>query len=244
MDSGVESKFTWELFHEDGDGGSGDETNQFDTGFETSISDTNDDVMFAENEVDTLYAVVTAKSDASNGDTLGNKVFATDNAPFGNGDAALSGDQWENGAPISVVDSNDTQERFFQTSVIGPNLKISKSFSLDSGEARPGDTVTYTITAWNNGDDTGHNVDIVDAIPTETTYVAGSATFSDAGGNPTSGIDFDDDYDASDFSGTDDSSAKRIRFNIDSIDNDFDDDDSGTAGERDTVEVQFKVTIN
>lgn len=58
-----------------------------------------------------------------------------------------------------------------------PVLGIEKSsVPAGGGTVEPGDTITYTITYNNTGTDNATNVVIIDAVPTGTTYITGTAS--------------------------------------------------------------------
>lgn len=57
---------------------------------------------------------------------------------------------------------------------ITPAMAITKTAS--PANAKPGDTITYTITVTNSGTAAATGVSLADAIPANTTYVAGSTT--------------------------------------------------------------------
>jgi uncharacterized repeat protein (TIGR01451 family) len=206
-DSTSNDSFSLEFYWEDGNQTSSD----FDNGGagETQLGSGTGTIPFAAGDTKTLYAVVIPDSTALPGDTIQSNLFVTDNAPIngpGSNMNGVTGDQWERGSVISVADSYDTQSDTFVTTLQGSNLKISKSLSLPSGSARPGDTIEYTITAWNDGNQVADTVTLVDAIPDSTSYVVGSATVVDDGGNgdgdhtgESSGAEFgfDNDFDLS-----------------------------------------------
>lgn len=237
VDSGVTGSFTWELFEE----ASGN--NSFDTGLDTRLTGNAGSIAYSENERDTIYAVITAKSAASDGDTLGNKLFATDNAPIngaGSNINATTGDQWERGTVIASADQFDTQNVFYRTTVAGPVLSISKSFdnSRASGSFRPGDTVAYTITVENTGGDTATNVEVVDAMPDSTTLstVNGANVLN---GNTLSSTSKDNDLGGDNSFENDagtNSATERIKWAIDTI---------GPSGQtNNSVTLTFRVTID
>ncbi|WP_019011357.1 beta strand repeat-containing protein [Deinococcus aquatilis] len=58
--------------------------------------------------------------------------------------------------------------------VISPSLSLTKTVSVSV--AKPGDTLTYTIVATNSGTAAATGVRLTDAIPANTTYLAGSTT--------------------------------------------------------------------
>ncbi len=116
-------------------------------------------------------------------------------------------------------------------------MNIDKS--LESLQAqngfRPGDTVLYTIHIWNSGADTATNVELMDAMPTNTTYVANSATDTTPSGNGTVTIEYDDDQSGS-FNGADNENAERIKWTWDTV---------GPQGNTtEEVYAEFKVTID
>lgn len=236
-DSGVDGEFTQELYQDSND------NNTFDTGTDAEVTSSavgsDSDILFMEDSAETFFAVVTAKNSASNGDTLGNDFFVTDNAPIGNGTGGTAGDQWEDtdaiggGVPITGEDANDTQDVFFRTEVQGPVLSVSKSFSLVSGSARPGDTVEYSITVENTGADTASNEAVVDAMPDSTTFVPGSAT-DDADVTPSYSTTLQESDDFGSAGGTGSTDTERVKFALDGID----------LGPGDTKPVTFKVTID
>jgi uncharacterized repeat protein (TIGR01451 family) len=235
-ETGAPSDFTTELFHDSNNNG------EFDTGGVDSTADT--DVYFAENETDTVFLVVTADPTLSNGDTLGNYFFATDNAPI-NGDGSnedgVSGDQWRDSHPISGVDSRDTQTEFLLTEYAVPDLNIEKEIDSDSssGSYRPGDTVGYRITVTNEGADTASNVELVDAMPDSTTYVA-SSTFVDTGITATrfggDGIGYEDVADKENYQDNETDPVEKIIWAFESL---------GPASQDNNVaSVKFQVTID
>jgi uncharacterized repeat protein (TIGR01451 family) len=56
----------------------------------------------------------------------------------------------------------------------GPSLTLLKA--SDRAAALPGDTITYTVTYTNTGDQEAQNVVLTDAVPAPAVYVAGSAS--------------------------------------------------------------------
>lgn len=53
---------------------------------------------------------------------------------------------------------------------------VKSSVPASGGTVQPGDTITYTITYNNTGTDNATNVVIIDAVPTYTTYITGTAS--------------------------------------------------------------------
>ena len=73
-------------------------------------------------------------------------------------------------APVAIVDT---------TTVVAGKITLTKTMS-PTGSAPPGATLTYTTTYTNTGNATVQNLVITDAIPSNTTYVAGSMTLNGA----------------------------------------------------------------
>ncbi|MFC4639126.1 beta strand repeat-containing protein [Deinococcus hohokamensis] len=61
---------------------------------------------------------------------------------------------------------------------VAPAITVAKTASVTN--AKPGDTITYTITVTNSGTAAATGVKLTDAIPANTTYVAGSTTTNGA----------------------------------------------------------------
>ncbi|MGL5152441.1 MAG: hypothetical protein ACRC7N_17935, partial [Clostridium sp.] len=76
------------------------------------------------------------------------------------------------------------------TAIINNNSTGSLIKSVDYSYQSVGTTLTYTITMKNNGNTAANNVLFYDTIPTDTTYVTGSASVngSPATGDPTAGV--------------------------------------------------------
>ena len=80
------------------------------------------------------------------------------------------------GTPASVTDTTTIDQQFFG------QLRLTKTVSVNGGaagtdnQANPGDTLTYTVTATNNGSGALNNVKVSDAVPANTTFVSVSAT--------------------------------------------------------------------
>lgn len=69
----------------------------------------------------------------------------------------------------------------FATELFSPQVDLTKTVSASTAE--PSDTLTYTITATNNGSANANSVQIADPVPGGTTYVASSATVTSGTGN-------------------------------------------------------------
>jgi len=82
---------------------------------------------------------------------------------------------WVQWVPDADAFADAVAEKFKK--VVPPELTIRKSSSPPSdASVSPGSTIAYTITYGNTGGSDATNVVIIDAIPTYTTYVTGSAS--------------------------------------------------------------------
>jgi uncharacterized repeat protein (TIGR01451 family) len=253
--------FSLDLYYESGNHPTADFS-----GGESQVAGNDGTIQFAAGETITLYVTVTPNDTATAGDTIQSDLFVTDNAPIGpdGSNTSLAGDQWERGSVINVADQYDTQSDTFVTTLFGANLEITKSVSLPDGSARPGDTVEYTITAWNDGNQAADTVTLVDAMPDSTSYVVGSATEANDGGNgngshtgESSGtfVGFDNDFDLSNGSANWSSSSDlspnsegvdpnvaTIFWPLDQIGASVN-GSGGNAGDADTVKFSYRVQI-
>src|SRR5204863_765895 len=94
---------------------------------------------------------------------------------------AVSDDPGVNGAADPNVPGDEDPTRL--TIVSGPALliqKISTDLTGDPNVLLAGETLRYTITVRNVGNADAVNVVLRDAVPANTTYVAGSATLNGA----------------------------------------------------------------
>ncbi len=86
---------------------------------------------------------------------------------------------------ITATSTSDMTEPYTTDSITvthnvkAPVLTLDKA--VDKASAQPGETLTYTITITNVGDGLATGVVLVDAIPANTTYVAGSITLNGPG---------------------------------------------------------------
>ena len=140
-----------------------------------------DSVTLSANSSDTVVVVVLVPVTAVEDDSSGTRLFMTDRAPIVS--PSTTGDLWQNGAPISGNDAYDTQYDTVVTRVVGPNVRVSKAQTLQSGRARPGDTIVYAITFDNDGSDSAANVVIYDAISGNSTFVPNSADSAELSSN-------------------------------------------------------------
>jgi uncharacterized repeat protein (TIGR01451 family)/fimbrial isopeptide formation D2 family protein len=110
---------------------------------------------------------------------------------------ALSDDPNVNGPADPNVDGDEDPTQILIQSA--PDFSVEKISAYITGDPNvllAGETLRYTITVQNVGTDNATNVDIVDQVPANTTYVAGSTTLNGApvadpagGGSPlTDGI--------------------------------------------------------
>ncbi len=143
------------------------------------LPNTNDS-LFVEFEI-TLASVV------ANGTTVGNQAeLQTLGTPF-----ALSDDPAVNGSadPLVPDDEDPTQVAIVSAPVFQVE-KISTDVTGDPAVLLAGETLRYTITVKNIGDDNATDATLRDAIPVNTGYVAGSTTLNGvavadgAGGTP------------------------------------------------------------
>lgn len=95
------------------------------------------------------------------------------------------------GEPPGVPESAGSADNTI--TITGPLLTLVKA--ADRATAAPGDVITYTTAYSNGGGDTALAVVLFDAVPTWTTYVAGSA--AGAGTTPEYSHDNGSNYDAS-----------------------------------------------
>jgi uncharacterized repeat protein (TIGR01451 family) len=71
-----------------------------------------------------------------------------------------------------------------------PAVTLTKSVvDVDGGTVRAGDLLEYTITAANGGDDTAQSVTVSDALPVQTSYVAGTTSVAGAAVTDAAGDD-------------------------------------------------------
>ncbi len=83
-------------------------------------------------------------------------------------------------APVVILgpgDSNQTIDAGMYIETGSPLLVLGKLSVPGTGTTvKPGDLITYTLIVTNTGNAPANNVRVSDSVPTETTYVAGSAT--------------------------------------------------------------------
>ncbi|MDH3428796.1 MAG: hypothetical protein OEQ14_02205 [Gammaproteobacteria bacterium] len=101
---------------------------------------------------------------------------------------ALSDDPYVNGvADPNIEGDEDPTQILIQSAAAFRVEKVSSYISGDPTVLLAGETLRYTITVQNVGTDNATGVDVVDLVPANTTYVAGSTTLNgiavpDAGG--------------------------------------------------------------
>ena len=93
-----------------------------------------------------------------------------------------------NGATTATLQASTTLDQYliqavtFTTDLSAPVLELDKTVAdLDGGEVAPGDTLRYTLTVRNTGDDAATGVVVSDAAPPGTALAGGAATFDDLG---------------------------------------------------------------
>lgn len=122
----------------------------------------------------------------------GSFVYNQSEILFAGFSVALSDDPYVNGAADpNVVGDEDPTQILIESAPAFRVEKISSYISGNPAVLLAGETLRYTITVQNVGTDNAIDVGIVDQIPANTTYVAGSTTLngvavpdSNAGGSP------------------------------------------------------------
>jgi uncharacterized repeat protein (TIGR01451 family) len=149
------------------------------------------------------------------------KVFIPTNAPDGQVDLATIDFTYD----CDGTDVSDYIED--QTTVVVSNLLLEKRVvnrnaadttwadATNNNTGAPGDTLIYFVYFKNISSGSVDTLVIYDAIPANTTYVPGSATFCDAAGEPLAGdpdvVEFSDDN-GSTWDGADDISATNLKY--------------------------------
>jgi uncharacterized repeat protein (TIGR01451 family) len=100
----------------------------------------------------------------------------------------------------STYDGTVSDTSTFTTNVQAAVLSVVKTAS--PANPQPGDTVTYAITGNNGGAGFAYDIRVIDAIPTDTTYVAGSMRVGPVGGDYASATAMTDANDAENLSYT------------------------------------------
>jgi len=108
-------------------------------------------------------------------------VYNQSEVLFGNYSAAVSDDPNVNGADDpSVPGGEDPTQILIQSASYFDVDKISTYVDGDPAVLLAGETLRYTITVQNTGTDDATGVEIIDQVPANTTYVAGSTTLNGA----------------------------------------------------------------
>lgn len=195
---------------------------------------------------DTIVVAVLVPSTALDGDSSGTRFFTSDRAPIVAPSA--TGDLWQFGAPIATHDAYDTQYDTVITRIAGPNVRLVKTQVLETGRARPGDTIVYALTFDNDGGDSAVNVVMYDAISQNASFVPGTADSSElAGAGQSVSTAYDDTYSATTFNDPGTTSARVIRWTLSQPVGVTSGDDKLTTdftGNNDAGRVYFKVRIN
>jgi uncharacterized repeat protein (TIGR01451 family) len=111
--------------------------------------------------------------------TNGNYVLNQSQATFAGFPIAISDDPNVNGpADPNVAGDEDPTQILIQSAALFDIDKISTYMTGDPNVLLAGETLRYTITVQNIGTDNAANVEIVDQIPANTAYVAGSTTLN------------------------------------------------------------------
>jgi uncharacterized repeat protein (TIGR01451 family) len=86
---------------------------------------------------------------------------------------------------ISSVTQSETATGYHITRVKAPVMTLTKSVSTQSGRARPGDTLIYTITYTNTGSGSANQIVISDVSPSNTTYLGSSVQINNSANSNT-----------------------------------------------------------
>ena len=106
-------------------------------------------------------------------------VYNQSEIMFGDLSAAVSDDPNVNGAADPNVDGDEDPTQIqIQSAPYFDVDKISSYITGDPNVLLAGETLRYTITVQNTGTDNATGVEIVDLVPANTTYVAGSTTLN------------------------------------------------------------------
>ncbi len=122
----------------------------------------------------------------------------------------------------SAFDNTVSDSATDTTTIQAPDLAAVKSVA-PVGPQIPGTTLTYTVVVTNNGTSDANSVVLTDAIPANTTYVAGSITLGGVGKTDAGGDD-EADYNVT--------NAGAVTVNV------------GTLAPTASATVTFQVTIN
>ena len=94
-----------------------------------------------------------------------------------------------NGATTAMFRAKTTGDTYapqaitFATELFSPNVTLTKTASTGASSAEPGATITYTITATNNGTGDATNVLLQDPLPSGTTITTPAPSVSSGSGN-------------------------------------------------------------
>ncbi|MFA6438490.1 MAG: DUF11 domain-containing protein, partial [Bacteriovoracaceae bacterium] len=158
---------TWELFRDT------DEDGVYDLGTDTPVNLASDTMIVA----------------------MGDSVFfiARDSIAQNQGDRSRDSAYYV----ISSLTLGSSANGYHITTVKAPVMTLGKTVSTQSGRARPGDTLIYTITYTNTGSGSANQIVISDVSPSTTTYLTSSVQINNsANGNTftakTDGADADE----------------------------------------------------
>ncbi|MGB5577938.1 MAG: choice-of-anchor K domain-containing protein [Woeseiaceae bacterium] len=106
-------------------------------------------------------------------------VYNQSEIMFGDLSAAVSDDPNVNGAADPNIDGDEDPTQIqIQSAPYFDVDKVSSYITGDPNVLLAGETLRYTITVQNTGTDNATSVEIVDLVPANTTYVAGSTTMN------------------------------------------------------------------
>ena len=134
-----------------------------------------------------VFLAVVIPDTAIPGETTTVAIRVADRAPIAG--SSVTGDGWQDGYPLLAGDdSRDTQTDTVVTTVKGPVLRMAKTvLELNGTRSRPGDTLIFSITFDNDGNDSAYGVQLIDAVPENTRYVPYSADSGNFLGNANAG---------------------------------------------------------
>lgn len=140
------------------------------------VAGANDPVLQPDASV-TIFVLSTTPASAGDGDRGGVQLVATSRTGVGAPGTSFAG-QGEGGgdAVVGTTGGDGSDDGFYSVSAASVSLVKSASVLNQFGNADPipGATITYSIEATTTGSGSLANLAINDAIPTGTTYVAGS----------------------------------------------------------------------
>jgi uncharacterized repeat protein (TIGR01451 family) len=147
------------------------------------VAGVNDPVLAADSSV-VVFALSDIPAGLNDGDTGDFQLAATSNTGSGTPGTVIAGaGECGNNAVVGASGGESADVGTYIKS--GVLVAVTKSADIDDpfggDEPVPGATITYTIQVAVSGSGTANGLDIVDPIPANTTYLAGSLTLDAAG---------------------------------------------------------------